>query len=41
MILLDGRKTSAEIKEEIAESVKEIKQQGQETTSLSGRSSWR
>ena len=28
MILLDGRKTSAEIKEEIAESVKEIKQQG-------------
>ena len=28
MTILDGRKTSAEIKEEIAESVKEIKQQG-------------
>ena len=34
MILLDGRKTSAEIKEEIAESVKDIKKQGKRSPHL-------
>ena len=34
MILLDGKKTSAEIKQEIANSVKEIKQQGKRVPHL-------